>query len=148
MRLGEGSAWTEDETLAFLDRFRVPLRVSANTPSGFPLICSLWFRRDGERLLCATQRSAHVARCLERDPRCAFELAPNEPPYFGVRGRGMARIRTEGAEAVLESLIDRYLDDRDSALARWLLARAADEVVIEIEPEWLTSWDYRDRMNP
>ena len=33
------------------------------------------------------------------------------------------------------------------SLAQWLLGRVDQEVVVAIRPEWLTSWDYRDRMS-
>lgn len=43
--------------------------------------------------------------------------------------------------------MDRYLGTRDSGFARWLLARQDREVAIRIEPDWLTSWDYGERMS-
>ena len=145
--LSKQSAWSADEVARFFADFRAPLRVAAQRDSGFPILCSLWFNHRDDRLFCATQRDAKIVEALERSPGCAFELAPNEPPYFGVRGRGTAHITGEGAQTELESLVDRYLGNRDSELASWLLGRADQEVVIVIEPAWLTSWDYRDRMS-
>ncbi|HPG28121.1 MAG: pyridoxamine 5'-phosphate oxidase family protein [Spirochaetaceae bacterium] len=144
--LSSRSAWPAERVASFLNDYRAPLRLAVPTPAGHPMICSLWSLYEGGALRCATQRDAAVVRRLEQDPRCAFELAPNEPPYFGVRGRGRARIETEGAARLLERLIDRHLGDRDGSLARWLLARADREVAIVIEPDWLTSWDYTERM--
>jgi len=116
--------------------------------SSQPMICSLWFRYREGRLLCATKDDSTVARRLREDPRCGFELAPNEPPYFGVRGRGRASISSDGAIELLGELIDRYLGGRDSELATWLLGNAENEVTISIEPEGITSWDYSSRMSP
>lgn len=144
--LSARSAWSGERVRAFLSEYRAPLRLAVNGRSGHPLLCSLWFRLDADRILCATKRDAQIARCLERDPRCGFELAPNEPPYCGVRGRGRATLETEGAAELLGELIDRYLGGRDSKLARWLLANAEDEVAIAITPDWLTAWDYSERM--
>ena len=70
----------------------------------------------------------------------------NEPPYRGVRGQGRAHLLPEAGAARLEVLLDRYLGDRESNLARWLLSRAEDEVAIRIEPSWLTAWDFSARM--
>lgn len=144
--LSDKSSWNAAEVERFFDDFRAPLRVAAQQPSGFPILCSLWFSYRDDRLFCATRGDAKIVEALSNDPRCAFELAPNEPPYFGVRGRGRASISRDGAARELEGLIDRYLGDRESSLARWLLGRAATEVVVSIEIDWMTAWDYRARM--
>lgn len=145
--LSSKSAWSADEVEAFLSSYRAPVRIAVQTGAGFPMLCSLWFLWEDGRLLCATHRNSRLVEHLGSDSRCAFELAPNEPPYFGVRGHGFATIRSEGAEELLGRLIDRFTGDRDSRLARWLMSRAADEVCVSVEPKWLTSWDYRERMN-
>lgn len=48
---------------------------------------------------------------------------------------------------MLHRLIDHSLEDRDARLRRWLLSRVATEVMIEIRPRWLTSWDFSRRMS-
>jgi len=68
------------------------------------------------------------------------------PPYFGVRGTGAATLHGDRGEEVLRELIDRYLANTDSKIARFLLERAEHETAISIEPETLVSWDYRERM--
>jgi len=139
--------WDRSEIESFLAEYRGPLRLAVSTDSGFPLICSLWFQWNGEKLVCATTRKARVVELIEANPRCGFEVAPNEPPYFGVRGRAEARITEEGANQLLESLVSRYLGTTEGRFARWLLNREEEEVVIELDVRWITSWDYRDRMN-
>lgn len=144
--LSAKSAWSGARVESFLSTYRAPLRVAVQAENGFPLLCSLWFAYEEGRILCATQRDAALVRHLERNDACAFELAPNEPPYFGVRGRGRAEITPDGATEQLERLIDRYLGDRKSSLAAWLLGRADQEIGLVIEPVWITSWDYSERM--
>jgi len=145
--LSSTSSWPAEEIETFLSSYRAPLRLAVQTASGFPLLCSLWFVYEKGRILCATQRDAKLVEHLAAQPRCAFELAPNEPPYFGVRGRGVATISSDGAAELLGRLIDRFLGDRESSLAGWLLGRADQEVCIAIELDRVTSWDYRDRMS-
>ncbi len=138
--------WSRAEAERWLGEAVIPLRLAVQAPSGWPLVLSLWFvARDG-RLLCATQRSAHVVAALEHDPRCAFEVAPDTPPYRGVRGRATVAITPDREGAVLAALCPRYLGSTDGDLARWLLSRAADEVVLELDPRRVTTWDYRERM--
>jgi hypothetical protein len=42
--------------------------------------------------------------------------------------------------------VDRYLGTRHSSFARWLLARAEQEVAIRIAPERVSTWDFAGRM--
>lgn len=139
--------WAPDGIVTFLRDTVIPLRLAAVGPSGWPLVLSLWFLLEGDELVCATQRGAGVARALELDPRCAFEVAGEQPPYRGVRGRGRVRLETEGAGQVLAALIERYLGSQRGSLARWLLSRAETEIAIRIEPTTLSSWDYTRRMS-
>jgi hypothetical protein len=91
--------WTQSRVWEFLDEARIPMRLAANTASGFPVVLSLWFLPEDDELLAAVHRDARIAKRLKADPRCAFEIAPNEPPYCGVRGRAMASLEPEGARA-------------------------------------------------
>ena len=138
--------WSSAEVDAFLERVRIPVRLACNGRSGHPLLASLWFVPLEDRLWCATQRTASLIRVLERDPRCAFEVSVETPPYQGVRGRGIAELHPERGEAILRTVIDRYLGSDTSSLARSLLARAESEIAISIEPRTRVSWDYRERM--
>jgi hypothetical protein len=124
----------------------VPVRLACLSASGWPLVVSLWFLyRDGA-LWCASRPRARVVRHLERDGRCAFEVARDAPPYRGVRGQARASVLRSAGGPLLGDLVDRYLGTRDSPLARRLLASAADEVTIRITPARLASWDYTERM--
>jgi hypothetical protein len=140
--------WNPSRVARYLDETVIPVRLACRAPSGWPLVLSLWhLHRDGA-LWCATSARAHIVRCLEGDPRCAFEVARDTPPYLGVRGRGRVELLPERGREILGALIDRYLGDRGTPLARWLLGRADDEVALRIEPLRLTSWDYTRRMGP
>ena len=136
--------------LTMLDRqlfeLKIPLRLAVASSRGL-LIVPLWFDWDGARFWCASQSDAAIVRALERTPVCAFDLSTNDMPYRGLRGRGNARCRPERGVAVLERLIDRYVRNRQTPLAAWLLSRGANEVAIEITPTWQTTWDYSARMS-
>jgi len=143
-----GSAWSAAEIRQYLAGAEIPVRLACLATGGTPLLCSLWFLYDDDAIWCATPRSARLAVLLERDSRCAFEVAGDLMPYRGVRGQGVARLSRADGPAVLLRLIDRYLHSRESAFARWLIARQQDEVAIRIDPEWLTAWDFSARMRP
>ena len=137
---------SKDDKHVFLATYLAPLRISVIADNGFPLICSLWFEYTNGDIWCATQKSSKIVELLTDNPKCAFELAPNEPPYFGVRGQALASIHKDDADKLLERLLDRYLGGRDSRLARMLLKKTESEVAIRINPQQLYAWDYRNRM--
>jgi hypothetical protein len=122
------------------------MRLASNTDSGFPVILSLWFLPEEDELLAAVHRDARIVKRLRADPRCAFEIAPNEPPYRGVRGRAIASLDPNRASALLQRLLDRYLGSSDSSLGRFLLARAEEELIVRLQPSRIASWDYSQRM--
>lgn len=139
--------WSHTEIETYLTRTTVPLRLASSTREGWPFVFSIWYEyRDGA-LWCATQERARVVRALLRDGRCGFEVAPCDPPYRGVRGRGRATIVTSEGAVVLRRLVVRYLGGDSSNLARWLLTRIDSEVAIRIEPVQIASWDYSERMS-
>jgi nitroimidazol reductase NimA-like FMN-containing flavoprotein (pyridoxamine 5'-phosphate oxidase superfamily) len=138
--------WSGDRIRQFLQDIRVPIRLGCNGASGHPVLVSLWFVPLDGKLWCATPQSARVASLLGQDPRCAFEVSVEAPPYRGVRGAGLASLSPQRGEEILRILIERYLGDTRSKLASLLLARVADETAICIEPQTLVSWDYQARM--
>jgi nitroimidazol reductase NimA-like FMN-containing flavoprotein (pyridoxamine 5'-phosphate oxidase superfamily) len=146
--VARSSAWTPDAIADFLVQTVVPCRLSCITSGGYPHVNSLWYLYGDGALWLSTQNSSAVWRWLRADPRCGFEVAGDQPPYRGVRGRGHVTLLTAREAPVLARLLERYLSGTDSPLARWLLSRAANEATLRIEPHWLTAWDYAARMAP
>ena len=147
MTLSVSGDWSAIEASEFLGNCVFPLRLAMTDHDGYPRVVSLWYLWRGDVLCCATNKKARVLEWLTRNPKCGFELAPNEPPYHGLRGTGQASIDPLGADDLLERLIDRYLGNHKSPLADWLLARKNDECIIKIAPKTISSWDYRLRMS-
>jgi len=147
MLISKTSAWSHEILASYLEDAAIPMRI-ATYGNEFPSICSVWFFFDPERelLLCASHKNSQLVKQLTRNNKCAFEIAPNDPPYKGVRGRGQVTLTHAGVEDTLHKLIDRYLGDSNDSLAKWLLDRKEEEYVIELSPSWITSWDYGHRM--
>lgn len=138
--------WSLDRIERYLADARLPFRLACNSPSGHPLVATLWFVPIGDTLWCATQKTASLASCLARDPRCSYEVADDVPPYRGVRGQAIASLHESRGEEILRLLIARYLKDPESAFSQWLLQRAENETAIAVEPKTVLSWDYTKRM--
>jgi hypothetical protein len=130
----------------YLDSSRIPLRLACTTESGWPMAVSLWFKHKNGRLFCATQKTARVVSYLQNDPRCAFEIAADLPPYCGVRGQAIASIDEEIGAEILEELLVRYLGSTDNTLGRNLLAKSNREVAIILKPVKVYTWDFSSRM--
>jgi hypothetical protein len=96
--------------------------------------------------LCATQKTARLVAYLQNDPRCAFEIAADLPPYCGVRGQAIAHIDESIGAMVLEQLLVRYLGGMDSKLAQSLIAKSENEVAIILRPVKIYTWDFSSRM--
>lgn len=138
--------WTAEEVEAFLKETEIPIRLATTRPDGSLWIVTLWFRYREGVFECATQEQSALVRFLRNDPGVAFDVSTNRIPYRGIRGQGVATVSTDSEKRVLGDLVDRYLGDRDSSLAKWLLSEERSEVSIRIDIREVFSWDYSERM--
>ena len=125
----------------------IPLRLSCNSTASWPVVLSLWYLFEDGAFYCATPRKARVVKYLKADPRCAYEIASDSPPYCGVRGRALATIHENLGIEILERLLIRYQGTTANKLARSLLGRSQAEVAIRITPESYHTWNFSSRMN-
>lgn len=146
MPIARKGPWSQSQIERFLDEHAIPLRLACVGADGFPRVVSVWFLFRAGRFLSVSHQDSQLVGLLRADPRVGFEVAPERPPYCGVRGQGNAMLTHEGAGAVLDEVIERYLGGSDSGLARWLLSRREEEVLISVAPVRFFSWDYRERM--
>lgn len=146
MKINSKSAWSEHEIVDFVTHSEIPLRLATVDTNGYPLICSLWFYYDEGVFWSATHKNARVIELLKRHAGIGFEIATNDYPYKGVRGKADVELVREGAGAVLERLIDRYLHGSNRDLSDWLLSRKNDEYALKIVPITINAWDFSSRM--
>ena len=146
MTLALSGPWQQAQVTQFLDETVLPIRLSCVAADGFPRVISLWFLHREGNLYCATHQSAKLVKLLEHDRKVGFEVAPDAPPYHGVRGQGTATLSPLGDDPALEQLLQRYLGGLETDFSRWLLSRRDEELIVCIEPHRLFSWDYRERM--
>jgi nitroimidazol reductase NimA-like FMN-containing flavoprotein (pyridoxamine 5'-phosphate oxidase superfamily) len=139
-------AWSHEQLKQFLEDALVPLRLGCHHPSGGLWMLSLWYQYDDESLLCSSSRDSNIVRFLRENDEVSFELSTNRPPYMGVRGNGTTTLEPDEQKQVLKDLLQRYLGGTDSELASMLLAGDREEIVIQIDPERLYTWDFTERM--
>jgi nitroimidazol reductase NimA-like FMN-containing flavoprotein (pyridoxamine 5'-phosphate oxidase superfamily) len=138
--------WSLPEIETFLGSAVIPARISAISTSGWPVIVSLWFLYENGDLFCATRSTSKIARLLIDQPRVAFEVSGDTPPYYGIRGQGLASISADGNGVLLSRLVERYLGEERPQFRKWLSEGSKNEVAIRVTPVRIMSWDYRKRM--
>ncbi|MFX0185265.1 MAG: pyridoxamine 5'-phosphate oxidase family protein [Candidatus Hodarchaeota archaeon] len=130
----------------YLNQSLIPLRLSGTTKSGWPFVMSLWYVYLNERIFLATIKTAKIVEYLFNNPKCAFEISSDIPPYCGIRGQATAKIIESKGDEILKILLNRYLGGEDNPLAQKLLNRHVPEVAIELTPVKLYQWDFSKRM--
>ena len=138
--------WSTNTIEQYLRDTVVPIRLASMEPGGCPVVLSLWYLYAEGAIWCATQRTAHVVKRLEREPRCGFEIAADRLPYRGIRGRAESTIDLGSGATILTRLIKRYLGGTESQLATRLLARAESEVALRLDALRVSTWDFTERM--
>ena len=117
MKINNGSAWSKDEILNYLNNANTPLRISCNDSDGYPIICSLWFIHKDGVLWAASHKNAHVVKVLQSTNKIGLEIATNEMPYQGIRGKATVELIDDSAGKVLSQLINKYLGSSNTQLA-------------------------------
>ena len=83
---------TRDEALAFLTTGTRTGKVATVRPNGRPHVAPVWFVVRGDEILFTTWHQSVKARNLTADPRAAFTVDLEEPPYAFVLVEGEVRI--------------------------------------------------------
>ncbi|MCJ7714965.1 MAG: hypothetical protein MUO54_00390, partial [Anaerolineales bacterium] len=130
----------------YLENVRIPLRLACKTETGWPLVLSLWFVYLDEYLYCATQKDARVIRYLSAEPKCAYEIASDLPPYCGIRGQAVAELDDNLGPEILDLLFERYLGGTENKLAKTLGNKKDSEVAIRLKPINSFQWNFSGRM--
>ena len=138
--------WGPEQVETHLASTVVPLRLSVTNTAGWPIVLSLWFIYEDQKLFATSRTRSKVVAFLAANPRCGFEIARETPPYCGVRGYGVAALSPDCDAKMLRRLSERYLGHEDTPFNRWLISGANDETTISITPRSWMSWDYRARM--
>ncbi|MFT4822466.1 MAG: hypothetical protein ACJAUG_000869 [Halioglobus sp.] len=147
MAIDLSGPWKKPQIDEFLIGNNLPVRLSCNASDGFPRVISLWYQYANDTLFCVTHQSSKLITLLKNNNQVGFEISPNEPPYFGVRGQGTAQLQPLGESPILDDLLEKYVGDTDSSFAQWLISRKAEELIISVRPHRLYTWDYRERMS-
>ena len=143
----EVSGMTREEVEGFLES-KLNLQLATIDEQGEPNIQPVWFYYDknGEKLMITTSKSAKKTLNLRNKPALYFSIDDENPPYKGVKGKGIATIVEDPNRTVPQGDIIsmKYLGTLDHPIAKMISDRSknGEVVVIEISPKFFSTWDY------
>jgi PPOX class probable F420-dependent enzyme len=110
---------------------------------GTVLLSPVWHEwRDGGFNVVTNSRGVKAAH-LRRDPRAGIVVCEPSPPYRGVELRCGAQLVTAGVDDAVMRIATRYLGGKAGAA---YAERAADDLLIRLEPGELRAWDFADEL--
>lgn len=104
------------------------------------------YDKQSGKIYFSTQNTTRKARNLSQNSdKIYFSIDDENPPYKGVKGRGIARISEDidWNDPIIEKIILKYLGTIENPFAQMLLedAKKGIQVVIEITPKFFSAWD-------
>jgi nitroimidazol reductase NimA-like FMN-containing flavoprotein (pyridoxamine 5'-phosphate oxidase superfamily) len=142
---------TREEAERFLES-KLNLQIATIDEKGEPNIQPVWFYydRDQRKLLITTSKLAKKTQNLRRNPTIYFSIDhenydENAPPR-GVKGKGTATIVEDPSTIVPQAdrISIKYLGAPDHPVAKMISdgAKKGEVVLVEINPKFLSTWDY------
>ncbi len=142
---------TREEAERFLQS-KLNLQIASIDEKGEPNIQPVWFYYDGNqrKLLITTSKLAKKTQNLRRNPTIYFSIDhenydENAPPR-GVKGKATATIVEDPSRIIPQSdkISIKYLGSLDHPVAKMISdgAKKGEVVLVEIDPKFLSTWDY------
>ena len=141
---------TREEVERFLES-KLNLQIATIDEKGEPNIQPVWFYYDkGQgKLLITTSKLARKTQNLRRKPTLYFSIDDENPPYKGVKGKGIATIVEDPNRIVpqADKISMKYLGTLDHPAAKEMADRSkkGEGVLVEISPKFFSTWDFGKR---
>ena len=138
---------TREEAERFLES-KLNLQIATIDEKGEPNIQPVWFYydKDAGKLLITTSKLAKKTENLRRKPTIYFSIDDENPPYKGVKGKGIATIVEDPNRIVpqADKISMKYLGTLDHPVAKMITdgSKKGEVVLVEISPKFFSTWDY------
>ena len=151
MKIITATTETPGMTKKEIERFlgtKLMLQMSTIDDKGEPNIQPVWFYYDTnrEKLLVTTSKISKKTKNLRNKPILYFSIDDENFPYKGVKGKGSVTIIEDPDRTVLEGekISLKYLGTLEHPIAKMITehSKKGDNVVIEINPKFFSTWDY------
>jgi general stress protein 26 len=105
-----------------------------------------YYDKDLGKLLITTSKLAKKIQSLRNRPTIYFSIDDENPPYKGVKGKGIATIVEDLNRIVPQAdrISMKYLGTLDHPVAKMRRdhTKEGDVLLVEISPKFFSTWDY------
>ena len=108
---------------------------------GSPHLAPVWFRWTGKSITIWTTDQRLWVRNLVRDPRVAFSIHKDEPPYPSAVFRGTATVESGDLPDIrgeIRAITERYVSPHE--VESYISSYPDLLTIVTISPEHVTSW--------
>ena len=127
-----------ERQLKFVGQPRIG-RLGTTNRDGTPHIAPVWYRFEDGAFLVLTERGSRKHRNIERDPRVAFCIDDEHPPYHTVLVNGRVTVEDAPGREWREALAIHYLGD--AAGKRYIAENMhPNNIMLRIVPEKVSGW--------
>jgi len=145
---GFGSMLTEEQTVEFLTDKKLNLLLGTVGKNGDPFIHPVWFLYENEKLYVETSKTSKKVQNIRHKNMVYFCIDDENLPYRGVRGKALVKISTnvEDNIPIAERIMIKYTGDLENKVAKMLMdgVRAGQSAILEISPEYYSTWDHSE----
>ena len=140
---------TEKESKDFLENKDLLIHIGTVDEKGEPNVTptGYYFDRDSDKIYITTQKNSKKVDNLRRKNTIYFCVDDPTPPYKGVRGKARVKINDEDIShnlSITKKLVMKNTGSLEDPIAKWLLSETenGNEVILEISPNYYSTWDY------
>jgi nitroimidazol reductase NimA-like FMN-containing flavoprotein (pyridoxamine 5'-phosphate oxidase superfamily) len=136
----------KSEVDVFLSGSKTPLRLATTNSKGEPNIHPVWYHYANDRIYLMSTKETVKVRNMNHNKTVYFSVDTDAMPNRGVKGKGTASMIKDPNKAISlsEKIVAKYLGDVNSKMANSMIdeVRKGSEVLVEITPQFFSTWDY------
>jgi len=145
---GFGAQLTEEQTIKFLTDKKLNLLLGTVGKNGDPLIHPVWFLYENEKQYVETSKTSKKVQNIRHKDMVYFCIDDENLPYMGVRGKALVKISTDVEDniPIAERIMIKYTGNLENKVAKMLMdgVRAGQAAILEISPEYYSTWDHSE----
>ena len=145
---GFGTPLSEQEVKDFLSNKVLNVHLGTVDETGHANIHPAWYYYNplNNKIYVETGKASKKTDNLKKNDIIYFCIDEQNPPYKGVRGKGIVEISEDinFNVPIAEKIHVRYLNSLENPISRSLMdaLKSGQSVILEISPKYYSTWDY------
>jgi general stress protein 26 len=145
---GFGTPLSEQELKDFLSNRVLNVHLGTVDENGHANIHPAWYYYNplNDKIYVETGKESKKTDNLKKNDIIYFCIDEQNPPYKGVRGKGIVEISEDinFNVPIAEKIHVRYLKSLENPISRSLMdaLKKGQSVILEISPKYYSTWDY------